>query len=114
MQRQGADPENMSAEDFLCDFCLRCWAPQRPMVEGHRGSLVCGECLAEAHRAVVVRGEGISVPDPEACALCLMHKDEPHWRSTKVEARPVVCRTCIKRSGAILEKDPDSGWKRPE
>lgn len=112
MHRPGADPEHMTAEDFLCDFCGLCWAPERPMVEGHRGSLICGVCLAEAHRVVVLRGEGVRLSEGETCTLCLSPKDEPHWRGP-ASTRPAACKVCIKRSGAILEKDAESGWTRP-
>lgn len=113
MHRPGCDPEQMTAEDFLCDFCRRCWAPQRPMVEGHRGSLICGECLADAHRALVLRKEGRPAQPGETCVLCLTEQ-AVCWRATRIEGGPVACLTCVKRSGAILEKDPESGWKRPE
>lgn len=112
MHRPGADPDNMSAEDFICDFCRRCWAQDRPMIEGHRGSLICGLCLAAAHTEVVLNGGGVRLPEGETCVLCLAPKDEPHWRG-RAEARPPACKTCIKRSGAMLEKDPDNNWKRP-
>ena len=35
MQRPGTDPENVEMSDILCDFCLRAWTKDRPMVEGH-------------------------------------------------------------------------------
>jgi hypothetical protein len=30
MQRTGADPENMKASDFLCDFCGKEWDGESP------------------------------------------------------------------------------------
>ncbi len=113
MQRAGCDPENMQAADFICDFCLKHWAEDRPMVEGHKGSLICGPCLTLAYRLVMVENTGIRVPDPVTCATCLQHKEEPHWQSTAVEAAPVICQWCIKRSATMLEKDKESGWKKP-
>ncbi|MDX2130879.1 MAG: hypothetical protein SFY69_02355 [Planctomycetota bacterium] len=102
----------MAAEDFLCDFCLRSWASDRPMVEGHKGSLICAECLADAHRALVLAKAGVAPSRGETCVLCLT-EPEKCWRSTRIEGGPLACLTCVKRSGAILEKDPDSGWTRP-
>lgn len=112
MHRAGADPERMTAEDFLCDFCHRCWAEDRPMIEGHRGSLICGDCLAAAHVEVVLRGGGVRLSEGETCVLCLSAQDDAHWRGP-AEGRPAACRVCIKRSGAMLEKDAESGWTRP-
>ena len=51
MHRPGSDPLDMRAEDFLCDFCGEHWSEERPMVEGHHGSLACGPCLTAAFRA---------------------------------------------------------------
>lgn len=113
MHRPGADPDSMSAEDFICDFCLRCWAAERPMVEGHRGSLICAPCLNAAYHELVLDKGGKPIPEGQTCSLCLSHNETPHWRSPSMEAGPVICLTCTKRSGAILEKDPESGWKRP-
>jgi len=114
MQREGADPENMQPADFICDFCLNTWAPDRPMVEGHRGSLICGRCLTEAYKRVMVLGIGVNVPEAVTCTTCLQHKDEPHWQSDLVDAAPVICQWCIKRSATMLSKDPDSGWTKPQ
>lgn len=105
MHRDGT-PERM--EDILCDFCGSSWTDDRPMVEGHRGSCICGRCLSVAYAEVVVAGVG-DRPEPlpsgmtvsdlipgapdlrdpahagpavEPCCLCLESgRDEPHWRS---------------------------------
>lgn len=113
MHRQGADPSMMSPEDFLCDFCMHHWTPERPMVEGHRGSLICGRCLTVAYAAVHVLGAGEPAPEGETCLLCLSQKLGPHWRSEVVDARPLVCADCLNQAARQLEKDRDSDWKRP-
>jgi len=117
----------MEAQDFVCDFCGQHWAQDRPMVEGHRGSLICGRCLSMACRQVLVDNAGVVVPEHVACTMCLLNKRGDYWQSgTVVTAKPedgavdvepgpgaCICRWCIERSAGMLEKDPESGWKRP-
>jgi hypothetical protein len=110
MRRDGCDEENLKPQDFLCDFCLNHWAEDRPMVEGHRGSLICSRCLTEAYRTVIRENTGETVPSMINCTLCVAHHDTPHWKGL---AGPVACKRCIEQSARILEKDPDAGWKRP-
>lgn len=100
----------MTAEDFLCDFCLRHWADDRPMVEGHRGSLLCGPCLTVAYTQVVFLGQGVKVID-RVCTLCLSQKDGPHWISPATSAP--ACADCLEQAAKRLERDRDSGWNRP-
>ena len=132
MHRPGSDPEAMDASDFLCDFCGSEYGPDHPMVEGHRGSLICGKCLASACKQVLVLNAGVVVPEHIACSLCLLNKRGDYWQSpvrasvvaplageakggVDIEPEPgaVICRWCIERSAGMLEKDPESGWKRP-
>jgi hypothetical protein len=115
----------MGPEDFICDFCGSTWKPDRPMVEGHRGSLVCGVCLASAYRQVVTQNAGVTVPEHVACTLCLMNKTGDYWQSAvrvelregevHIDAEPgnAACKWCIEKSAGMLEKDGESGWKRP-
>ena len=113
MQRAGADPEAMSADDFLCDFCARPWAEDRPMVEGHRGAIICGRCLTVAYAEVVLHGVGDARGPDEPCCLCLEPgRDEPHWRSPAREVA-LACRRCLKQAAGVLVKDQESGWTRP-
>jgi ClpX C4-type zinc finger len=108
---------------FKCDFCRRSWAEDRPMVEGHRGSLVCAECLSSAYDAVVNREAGVvmtagstaasdSDPSAAACAMCLEARKDPCWR-TPVPPNALICLRCIKQSARMLEKDPEVAWRRP-
>lgn len=112
MQREGIDPENASAEDFLCDFCRAHWSQSRPMVEGHRGSLVCGPCLTVAFTELWLAGCGEAPGDGEVCVMCLAPNGDPVWRSPMHESA-ILCKRCAKQSAVMLERDPDSGWKRP-
>ncbi len=112
MRRPGTDEDNLQPTDFLCDFCANHWAEDRQMVEGHRGSLVCSQCLTSAYATVVRDGKGEKVPEVVTCTLCLEHKDLPHWKGPLENMW--ACQRCIKQSAAILQKDPESGWKKPE
>jgi len=112
MHRPGADPANMQVSDFICDFSGRAWDGAFPMVEGHRGSLISGECLAAAYTRVVLEGES-SLEPPYSCTMCLEERSEPGWRSpTNPEA--IICKRCIKQSAGRLHKDPDWEWRKPE
>ena len=112
MQRPDANPEDMQVEDFLCDFCGRAWDGAFPLVEGHKGSLICGSCLTVAY-AEVVRGDVGSAAPGYVCTLCLEHRDDAGWQSP-VRDVAAVCARCLRQAGARLEKDPDWEWTRPE
>lgn len=112
MQRPGANPLDMQVEDFLCDFCAKAWDGEFPMVEGHKGSLICGDCLTVAYRQILV-DDAPNAPDGAPCTMCLEHRDEPAWRSP-VREEAVICRRCCKQSAGRLTKDPDVAWEKPE
>lgn len=99
-------------EFFKCDFCRRAWAEDLPMVEGHKGSLICAECLETACREVLVLGAGTPHESVSACAMCLLHREETYWAPAGGEGA-CVCRWCIDRAATMLEKDPDYNWTRP-
>ena len=139
MRREGCDEDNLSPEDFLCDFCGQTWAPDRPMVEGHRGSLACARCLTLAfdelwnrqeetgagnsaqqeddntHPQPPPSGRGLEERHPPVgtpCVMCLEQRDEPHWHSP-VREDAWMCKRCAKQSVVMLERDPEAGFKRP-
>jgi hypothetical protein len=97
---------------FKCDFCRNPWADDRPMVEGHRGSLICAHCLTVACAQVLVLKAGSHVAENITCALCLEHHDTLHWESPLFPGT-FACKRCINQSGRILQKDAESGWKMP-
>lgn len=119
------DPDNASMADFICDFCLRPWADDRPMVEGHRGSLICSDCLTLAFDELWNRLAGAHAD--RACTLCLEQRREACWSPQTwppagpgvvpnlpiSTAPPLACKRCTKQSTVMLERDPDSNWKRP-
>ncbi len=97
---------------FKCDFCRAPWAEDRPMVEGHQGSLICSRCLSAAYAEIVHARGGAPLPPDATCAMCLEHRSEPCWNSPLAEAAR-ICTRCIKQSAGTLEHDEESGWKRP-
>lgn len=111
MHRPDADPANMQLADFLCDTCHRAWDGQFPMVEGHQGALVCGNCLTIAYTEVVLNDLD-AAPAGVSCRLCLEERDEPHWLSP-VDDEAAVCRRCIKQAAGRLHKDADWEWTKP-
>ena len=112
MHRPGSDPSNMQTSDFLCDFSGIAWDGAFPLVEGHKGSLISGDCLTVAYREVVLGDHG-SAPEGYTCTLCLEQRDEPGWQSP-VRPAAVICRRCIKQGAGRLHKDPDWDWTKPE
>lgn len=109
MHRPGIDPENVRMEDVLCDFCAAPWAEGVPLVEGHRGAVVCGTCLTNAYRALVLESRGTASPG-EDCRLCLERRNEIMWLGATGAS---ACLRCVRQSAGVLAKDPDYGWKRP-
>jgi len=107
------DADAQGNEFFKCDFCRSAWAEDRPMVEGHRGSLFCARCLAVAYREVVLAGRGEGPVAGRACALCLQTNETDHWLSPLDES-VAACRECIERCARIMEKDPDAPFTRTE
>ena len=129
MRKPTTDETNVQMSDVLCDFCRREWTEEIPMIEGHQGSCICGNCLRLAYRQVVVAkatvgdaGIGGGEASPYTCPLCLEkpedraamdRADEPGWPSP-LHPEAVICRRCIKRAAGALHKDPDFGWRKPE
>lgn len=110
MHRPGADPEQMTMADFLCDFCRKPWDDRRPMVEGHQGSLVCGDCLKVAYVEVLI---GKSGRTGAMCRLCLEERPELMWQSPLDESA-CACARCIRQAATAMAQDPDAGWSKPD
>jgi hypothetical protein len=104
--------------DVLCDFCRREWTDDLPMVEGHQGSCICGDCLAAAYRALAQRPAAPGADpgaDPPQCILCLEKRDEPTWQAPGADAAAAhACRRCVRQSAAVLQKASEFGWRKPE
>ena len=125
MRREGCNEENLLPTDFLCDYCGNTWSDDRPMIEGHRGSLVCAKCLSLAFDSLwnhAPAWDGTSPPPPVPddqqlpegvlCMLCLEHREEPCWHSPMMDAS-WICKRCTKQSVVMLERDPEFGYARP-
>lgn len=107
------DPNAEGNAYFKCDYCRSPWSEDRPMVEGHKGSLICAPCLTVGYAQVVVHQNGVPPGDHGACTLCLMHKDaEPHW-SSPIDESVLACHECLVRAAVTLDKDPDFDWAIP-
>jgi len=112
VHREGADPHNMTAEDFLCDFCGSHWAEDRQMIEGHRGSCLCVKCLSVAYRTLAIDDDGVTPNDETTCVMCLTTGGEfPLWESPSTGS--LACAQCVKRAAGVVHKDPDIGWTKP-
>jgi hypothetical protein len=121
MRKPGTDASNVQMSDVLCDFCHREWTEDVPMIEGHQGSCLCARCLTVAYTAVVVNGHD-AAPASYKCPMCLEddqdrealgRANEACWRSP-VHEEAVICRRCLELAARSLEKDRDSGWKKPD
>lgn len=106
------DPSATGAEFFKCDFCRQPWSDDRPMVEGHRGSLICARCLTIAYTRLALHDDA-DTPRVEQCALCLESREQPGYASP-IDDSVVACLRCVRQSATTLAKDPDSGWSKPE
>jgi hypothetical protein len=112
MRKPGTDPENVQMSDVICDFCHAEWTEQSPFIEGHQGSIVCGNCLTVAYTDVVLLGNNTG-PAGYQCVMCLENRPDPAWRSP-MQPEAVICKRCINLAAGTLSKDKDYAWKRPE
>jgi len=97
---------------FVCDFCRKPWRDDRPMVEGHRGALICGPCLTVAYSELVHLRMGTERAG-SLCTMCLENRDQPQWESP-LHPQAHACIRCVRQAAGVMSKDPESGWKRPE
>ena len=109
MRRDGTNPDDVQPEDVLCDFCLEpAWALNRPCVEGHHGSIICGVCLSKAWVVVQCERDGEA---PATCTMCLEDRDEPGWRG---DTSAHICKRCIKQAAGAMHKSNDWDWTKPD
>ena len=90
------------------------------MIEGHRGSCICGKCLTVAWNAVVGAGQDDNPqetgPDGETgckCTMCLETRSDRVFQSP-MHTEAFICRRCIGLSARALDSDPDHAWTRPK
>ena len=112
MFRDGANPDSMDMNDVLCDFCHAVWKEDIPMIEGHRGSCICGKCLRMAWGVVVVNKMNDSSGEA-TCRMCLQEREDPCYQSPAYEDA-LICRRCIRMSAHTLQMDDDGEWEMPD
>ena len=108
MQREEPDGIVIS-----CDFCGQDWDEIQPMIEGHRGSVLCLGCLKLAMDGSVPTEVGFD------CALCLQSRDAGRkvWRHA--EAQPsdglnpqaALCFDCVRLAAKGFHKDKDTDFR---
>jgi len=100
---------------LACDFCGATWTPDgsgRPMIEGHRGSILCLDCLS---RAVA---EAIESAAPFNCTLCTQEVQPPMkvWehpqKPAEANAEAALCWDCTQQADRAFSKDADVQWDR--
>lgn len=107
MHRTQADGTVISSH---CDYCDAKFEDEA-MVEGHQGSLICMKCLRTAF--VELKSlKGGSENAGKKCRMCLEERGESQWESPMTGA--TICTRCTTMAYRALEKDPESGWTRPE
>lgn len=111
MRKPDADENNVQMTDVLCDFCRTEWSEDKPMIEGHQGSCICGNCMRIAYVDVLVNKQDTG-PEGYKCTMCLEHRDDPAWLSPMYEDA-VICRRCIKLGSGALHKDKQFDWQKP-
>ncbi|MEM6334577.1 MAG: hypothetical protein AAF823_14690 [Planctomycetota bacterium] len=108
-----------------CDFCGIDWDPygttdQPAMTEGHRGSVLCVNCLRKAMDAI--RAGRAWRDAPYTCALCLKEHgvEVPGWSwpSEAGEVVPagrnvdaVLCYDCVRLAAKTFHKDRDVDFR---
>ena len=69
-----------------CDFCGTDWDEVIPMIEGHRGSVLCLDCMKTALDHMVADEVKFE------CSMCL--REQPgsklHWRPDRVAGVPLL------------------------
>ncbi|MEA5556266.1 hypothetical protein [Nodularia spumigena] len=108
MLKPGADPMNVQTNDVLCDFCQSEWHDDLPLVEGHRGSIICGVCLKAA--CLKLDADALVV-SARSCTMCTEYRDDPAWEGTLVP-ESVICARCINLGAKTLQRDKDYTWTR--
>ncbi|HEV8606848.1 MAG TPA: hypothetical protein VGQ99_16005 [Tepidisphaeraceae bacterium] len=89
-----------------CDFCRTDWDGVSPVIEGHRGAIICLECLKLALDSLTPAGETFK------CILCLrepLPATLPRWHHPQNPATH-ACEGCIHQTADVFDRDPDIDW----
>ena len=89
-----------------CDYCGADWDEIKPMIEGHRGSVLCLNCLEVALREVQQQ------TGQYRCAMCIredLPESLPRWQSP---ARPEtnLCEECLHQAARGFDRDKEVLW----
>lgn len=90
---------------IACDFCGTEWDQVKPMVEGHRGSVICLDCVKLALDNAATGGAAFT------CTLCLSDREagSSAWRvpspPDRANADAVICGSCIQQTAEAFGKD---------
>ena len=102
------DPTCEGNDFFKCDFCRQPWRENRPMIEGHKGSLLCTNCLSLACVDLAEPPSGFK------CVMCIREELElPRWESPLHDG-VFLCRDCVEQAVRVFGKDRDTDWSPPE
>ncbi|MHB1157294.1 MAG: hypothetical protein ACYC26_10710 [Phycisphaerales bacterium] len=98
--------------ELACDFCGVTWDQVKPMIEGHRGSILCLACLAKAIEQAEESEEAFT------CTMCRVER-EAGMKRWHFEPRPahanqegVICWDCVQQADRAFGKDTDVDWTR--
>lgn len=93
-----------------CDFCGTDWDGQSPVIEGHRGSIICLECLKAALKGLAAS------EDKYQCVLCLREGILPTVKRWSHPNHPdtFACQSCIQQAADVFDKDPDVQWTKTD
>ena len=118
-----------------CDFCGTDWDEMIPMIEGHRGSVICLSCVEKALTGVglppgtetEVNSDGDAPPGATsgdtsggggggefACTMCVReHLPGSLARWASPDHPAVVCQDCIDQAARAFDRDKETDWSRP-
>ena len=86
-----------------CDFCRTAWDEVIPMIEGHRGSVLCLPCLRRALDEAASTAAGFE------CTLCLQSFEA--GRKAWLSEHATVCWPCIRLAAKGFHKDKDIDFR---
>ena len=96
-----------------CDFCGTDWDEQIPMIEGHKGSIICLSCLKRA------LDEAAPADETFSCTMCLQEREPgtKRWRHPNPTPSPglnesaVICWPDIRQGAKAFHKDKDTDFR---
>ncbi len=95
-----------------CDFTGIDWDEHIPMIEGHRGSVICLGALELAIDGAAEATEAVE------CTMCRRKKQPPEktWRHPNppenADPHAAICWDCIQQADRSFARDPDTDWDR--